>query len=182
METGCTMAGSETPRAGLTLPEGASLPALDHPERITGTGGEPSIERVAAPDLTALGADARATRIPAGALPSTLGSVAAPQFTVVEGDAVVDGTTTGGGVLYATGRLRIDGALGFTGVVAAAGGIELAEAGDLAICGALWAAGEPALDARGGGAVRWSSDAARWAASVAPLPARARVMAVRESF
>ncbi len=182
MGTGCAMGGGRTPRAGLTLPEGASLPAVDHPERITGTGGEPSIERMAAPDLSGLGADASATRIPAGALPGTLGNIDAPQFTVVEGDAVVDATTTGAGVLYATGKLSVQGALAFTGVVAAAGGVELLSASDLTICGALWAAGEPAFDARGGGAVHWSSDAARWAAGIAPLPARARVVAVRELF
>jgi hypothetical protein len=182
MDTGCVMEGSGNARAGLALPEGAALPALDHPEWITGRGGTPSVARVAGPDLSGLENAPQAPRQPAGPLASELGSTAEPRFTLVEGDAVVDGTTTGAGVLYATGRLRISGALAFTGVVAAAGGVELLTTGELAVCGALWAGGDPALTARGRGGVRASADGIRWAARFAALPARARVIAVRELF
>ena len=182
MSSACTMDANGRAKAGLALPEGAALPAVDHPERISGVGTQPSITRSPAPDLERLADDRTATHHPAGPLADGLGSVAAPQFTVVDGDANVDGTVTGGGVLYVTGRLRVDGTLAFTGVLAAAGGVVLTEAGALVVCGALWAGGEPALDARGAGIIRTSNDAIRWAAGIAPLPARARVIAVRELF
>ena len=182
MSSTCTMGASGRAKAGLALPEGAALPAIDHPERITGVGAQPSIARVPAPDLGTLADDRGATHRPAGPLAGGLGSTAAPQFTVVDGDASVDSAMTGGGVLYVAGRLRVGGTFAFTGVLAVAGGVELTDAGTLFVCGALWAGGEPALDARGRGAIRTSNDAIRWAAGVAPLPAHARVIAVRELF
>jgi hypothetical protein len=182
MDTGCTMAGHGPARAGLSLPEHATLPALDHPGALTGAGATPSVARRAAPDLTSLAAATGAVRPAPSALPVSLGTTAAPQLTVVDGDVSIDGAVSGAGVLYTTGHLRVAGVLEFTGVLAAAGGVEITTAGELKICGALWADGEPALNARGRGAVHASSDAIAWAARVAPLPARARVLAVRELF
>ena len=182
MSSACTMDASGRAKAGLALPEGAALPALDRPAQITGAGAQPSIARYTGPDLATLADEPAATRRPSGPLADGLGSTAAPQFTVVDGDASVDSAVTGGGVLYVAGRLRVSGTLAFTGVLVAAGGVELSEAGTLLVCGALWAGGEPALDARGRGTIRTSNDAIRWAAGVAPLPARARVIAVRELF
>jgi hypothetical protein len=178
----CSMDGRERAKAGLTVPEEASLPILDHPEQISGLGGAPSIARLRAPDLAPLVDAPRAVRSAPGILGGGLGGPGAPQLTVVDGDATIAGDVVGGGVLYVTGRLRVSGALTFTGVVAAGGGVEVPSGGALAVCGALWASGDPALDARGRGAIRASAEANRLAASVAPLPARARVMAVREIF
>ena len=181
-DTDCMLSGHGLARAGVALPTVATMPLLADPAQVDGTGGAPSVTRRNAPDLTPLGASTTAVRLASSPLPATLGTVGAPQLSVVDGDAVVDGTIDGAGVLFVAGHLRIGGRLAFSGIVAAAGGIEVTAAGELRVCGALWAAGEPALDLRGYGQVRTSSDAIAAAARVAPLPARARVVAVRELF
>jgi hypothetical protein len=182
METGCTMPGNGRTRAGVSIPEAAFMPPLDHPEQVAGAGGTPSVTRRGPPDLTPLAGSNAAVRLAPSALPVSLGTTAAPQLTIVDDDVAIDGAVSGAGVLYTSGRLRITGTLDFTGVLAAAGGVEVTTTGTLHVCGALWAAGTPALDARGRGMVRASSDAIAWAARLAPLPARARVLAVRELF
>ena len=179
-ESACTMGADGQIRAGLALPEGSALPAIGRPEQIAGRGDLPSIAAVTPPDLTPLGARPEATRRPAGGLPPVLGGPATPAFTVVDGNAIADGTTTGEGVLYVSGRLEVAGTLAFTGVLAAAGGVLVTSTGNLLVCGALWAAGDPALEAHGAGYVRASAGALRAAARVAPLPARARVIATAE--
>jgi hypothetical protein len=140
------------------------------------------VRYVAPPDLTPLADAAGATPHPAGNLAGTLGTTAAPRFTVVHGDAEVTTVASGAGVLYVTGRLAIRGRLEFTGVVAAAAGVDVAASGHLAVCGAVWAGGVPALAVRGQGAVRSSAAAITAASRVAPLPARAAVIAARELF
>ncbi len=182
VDTACTMVGRFSPRAGVALPPAAAPPALGDPAQIDGAGGAPSIVRRAAPDLTALRTVASAVHVPPSPVPSVLGTTDAPQLTILDGDAEVDGASSGAGALFATGHLRITGRLDFSGVVAAAGGVEVTASGELRVCGALWAAGEPALDVRGSGAVHASGDGIALAARVAPLPARARVLAVRELF
>jgi len=182
VETGCTMLGDFPPRAGAALPPTATAPVLVDPAQIEGVGGPPSVVRRPAPDLTTLPTSAAAVHVPPSPFPAVLGTQAAPQLTVVDGDAEIDATSSGAGALYATGHLRISGHLDFAGVVAAAGGVEVTATGNLQVCGALWGAGEPALDARGHGFVRASGNAIALAARVAPLPARARVLAVRELF
>lgn len=180
MSSGCTLPDAGSARPGLSLPEGAGLPMLAAPEQIQGRGGAPSIARGAAPGFDEVATARTATRLAAGALPASLGDAATPRFTVVAGDATADAVTSGAGVLYVAGRLRIGGRLGFTGLIAAAGGITLAPGAVLEVCGGAWAAGTPALDARGSGFVRASRTALRLAATLAPLPAPARVLAVRE--
>ncbi len=182
VDTGCTMSGLGLTRAGLALPPSAGMPALSDPARIDGSSGMPSITRRSAPDLTPISASAGAVHVAPSSIPSALGTASLPQLTIVDGDAIIDGTTTGAGVLYATGHLRVSGRLDFAGVVAAAGGVEATASGEICVCGALWAAGEPALDLRGRGYVRVSSDAIAKATRLAALPARARVLAVRELF
>ncbi len=177
----CTMETGESARDGLSLPEGAALPMLAGPEQVRGRSAPPSIVRGPAPDLGEVAAGPNATRVPAGALPAILGTLGDPRFTVVAGDAAADGAASGAGTLYVAGRLRVTGRLDFRGVVAAAGGIEIASGGRLEVCGGMWAAGAPALDARGGGFVRASRAALRLAATVAPLPAPVRVIATREA-
>src|SRR5262249_33989672 len=144
-------------RDGLRLPNGTPLPPLARPEQILGRDGPPSVSWGDAPNLTPLASAPGAQRFPAGALPVNAGTAAAPRFTVVDGDALVDGATTGRGVLYVTGRLRITGRFDFTGVVAAANGVEITGTGTMTICGALWATGAPALDVTGAGNIRASS-------------------------
>jgi len=182
MSSRCTLAGSAAPRPGLALPDGATLPLLADPEQIRGLGAAPSLTREPAPDFDEVATAPGATHLAGGALAATLGADATPRFTVVDGDATADTVTSGAGTLYVAGRLRVTGRLAFTGMVAAAGGIELAPGATLEICGGAWAGGAPAVDARGTGFVRASAAALRLAASVAPLPAAARVIAARETF
>jgi len=182
MGSSCAAPGAGLAKVGLALPENAALPEFDHPERIIGRDGSPSVARVAAPNIAPLADVPGAVRHPAGTVAGDLGNAAAPQLTVIEGDALVEGPVSGAGVLYIAGRLNISGTLVFTGVVAAAGGVDLTGTGEINVCGGLWAAGERALDARGRGTVRASADAIRLAADLSPLPAPARVVAVRELF
>ncbi|MEO6028251.1 MAG: hypothetical protein ABIR79_15410, partial [Candidatus Binatia bacterium] len=160
----------------------ATLPLLADPEQIRGRGDAPSITREPAPDFDEVATALGATHVAGGALAATLGADATPRFTVVDGDATADMVTSGAGTLYVAGRLRVTGRLAFTGMVAAAGGIELAPGATMEICGGAWAGGAPAVDVRGSGFVRASAAALRLAASVAPLPAAARVIAARETF
>jgi hypothetical protein len=181
MSSGCTAVGPGDPRAGLSLPDGAGLPALVGPDQVVGRGPTPSIERHDAPALAEVATATAANHVASGPLPASLGDGAAPRFTRVDGDAVVDATTSGAGALYVAGRLRVTGRLAFTGMLAAAGGIELTPGATLEVCGGAWAGGPSALDVRGTGFIRASSTALRMAATLAPLPARARVVAVREA-
>src|SRR5205085_7985860 len=89
MDTGCTMVGSGRTRAGISLPENAALPALDHPEQVTGAGATPSVTREHPPDLTPLAASAGAVRLAPSTMPVALGTTAAAQITVVDGDAAI---------------------------------------------------------------------------------------------
>ncbi|MCC6849149.1 MAG: hypothetical protein IT294_11670 [Deltaproteobacteria bacterium] len=181
MASGCTALGPGPARPGLTLPEDAGLPVLTHPERIVGRGLAPSIARREAPSFAEVEDDARATRLAPGPLPATLGDLAAPRFMIVDGDAVADRSSAGAGVLYVTGRLRVASRLAFTGMLATAGGIDVAPGATLEVCGGAWAAGAPAVAVDGAGFVRASDGALRLAATLAPLPARARIVAVREA-
>jgi hypothetical protein len=131
--------------------------------------------------LAEVAAAAGATHLPAGALAPALGDATTPRFTIVDGDAVADAAIGGAGVLYVAGRLRVTGRLDFTGLLAAAGGIETAPGSTLQICGGAVATGANALEAGGGGFVRASAEALRLAATLAPIPAPARVIAVREA-
>ncbi len=181
MSSSCTIVGPGAPRAGLSVPDGVGLPMLARPEQILGRGGSPSIERHAAPSFAEVASALHASHLASGSLAPSLGTVASPRFVVVDGDAVADGTTSGAGALFVAGRLRVSGRLAFTGSLAAAGGIEVAPGASLEVCGGVFAAGPSAFDARGTGFVRASSTALRMAATLAPLPARARVLAVREA-
>jgi hypothetical protein len=181
MSSACTLTGPEAPRAGLSLPEGAGLPLLARPDQIAGRGDVPSIERRPPPAFAEVAQAGSATHLPAGALAPTLGTNASPRFTIIDGDAFVDGATSGVGMLYVAGRLHITGRLTFTGLLAAADGIEIVPGATLEVCGGTWATGASAFDARGAGFVRASSTALRMAATLAPLPARVRVLAVREA-
>jgi hypothetical protein len=180
VSSGCAVGSGMAPRAGLALPEDLPLPSSYAPAQIAGEGDAPSIRRSVAPDLTPIAGDASAERHTAGALAGVLGSLSTPRFVVVEGDALVDGAAVGAGMLYVAGRLSVRGTFAFTGVVAAEEGVEVTSGASLDVCGALWAAGDPALDVRGAGAVRASTDAIALADRLAPLPARAAIMATKE--
>ena len=181
MISGCTLVSGGAARAGLSLPEGAGLPMLSRPDQILGRGSAPSIERGPAPAFTEVAAADAATHQLAGSLAPTLGDATMPRFTIIDGDAMADAVTSGAGMLYVAGRLRVTGRLDFRGLIAAAGGIELAPGATLQVCGGAWAAGPNALDARGSGFVRASTAALRLAATLAPLPASAHVIAIREA-
>lgn len=180
MSSGCTLVLDGAPRAGLALPDGFGLPVLASPEQVRGSGTAPSIARVDAPTFDEVDEAEHAEDVGAGSLAAALGDIATPRFVRVDGDALVDHDTSGAGTLWVAGRLRVTGRLAYRGLVGAANGIEVAPGASLEICGGAWAAGAPAFDARGTGFVRASRAALRLAATVAPLPAPARVIAVRE--
>lgn len=180
MSSGCTLAADGAPRAGLALPDGLGLPVLGSPDQVQGRGPAPSIVRAEAPSFDEVADAEHAAVVAPGSLPAALGDVAAPTFVHVDGDAVVAGDTTGAGTLWVAGRLRVTGRLAYRGLVAAANGIVVDPGATLEICGGAYAAGAPAFDARGMGFVRASRAALHLAATVAPLPASARVIAVRE--
>jgi hypothetical protein len=180
MSSGCTLVADGAPRAGLALPDRAGLPLLASPEQVRGVGPAPSIVREDAPSFDEVADAEHGDDVAAGSLAAVLGDVAAPAFVRVDGDAVVDAETIGGGTLFVAGRLRVTGRLAYRGLVAAANGITVDPGATLEICGGAYAAGAPAFDVRGTGFVRASRAALRLAATVAPLPAPARVIAVRE--
>jgi len=180
--SGCTITTTRAARLGLAIPLTAPIPAIDHPEQINGMGGFPSIARASPANLTSLASGTDADRFVSGPLPETLGTASSPRFTLVEGEALVSGDTTGGGALYVGGRLTVSGSLEFTGVVAVGEGIEVTSGGRLVVCGAVWAAGSPALTGLGTGSIHAASDAIRTAGRVAALPARPRAKAIRELF
>lgn len=180
MSSGCTLAAAGAPRAGLALPDGASLPVLASPDQVRGLGPAPSIARADAPSFDEVADAEHADDVAAGSLAAVLGDVATPAFVRVDGDAVVDADTTGAGTLWVAGRLRVTGRLAYRGFLAAANGIVVEPGATLEICGGAYAGGAPAFDARGTGFVRASRAALRLATTVAPLPAPARVIAVRE--
>jgi len=180
--SGCTTGTTRADRFGLAIPLAAPLPALDHPGQVSGRDAFPSIGRVSLTDLTSLAGSDAADRLVPGPLPETLGDSPTPRFSLVDGDALVSGDTRGAGVLYVSGRLTVSGSLEFSGIVVGAGGVEVTSNGHLVVCGALWAAGSPALTAHGSGNIRVASDAIRAAGRLAPLPARARATAVTELF
>lgn len=180
MSSGCALPSDAEPRAGLALPDGAGLPLLADPNQVRGHGAAPSVRRHDAPAFTEVAESAAAEHVPAGPLAAVLGDEATPRFVVVDGNADADATTSGVGTLYVAGRLRVTGRLAFRGMLAAADGIDLAPGATLEVCGGAWALGSPALDAHGSGFVRASRAALRLAATLAPLPAPARVIAVRE--
>ena len=182
MSSRCTATSLEAPRAGLALPDGAGLPLLGDPNQIRGLSDVPSILRDPGPDMSEIATTSAGTHVAPGPLAAALGDDAAPRFTVIDGDALANATTTGTGALYVRGRLTVTGRLAFTGMVAAGGGIEVAPGASLEVCGGAWAGGDPALDARGAGFVRASAAALRLAAALAPLPAPARIVAVRETY
>lgn len=180
MSSGCTLVADGAPRPGLALPDGLGLPVLASPEQVRGLGPAPSIVRDDAPSFDEVADAEHADDVAAGALAAVLGDAATPAFVRVDGDAVVDADTTGAGMLWVAGRLRVTGRLAYRGYLAAANGIVVEPGGTLEICGGAYAAGAPAFDVRGTGFVRASRVALRLAATVAPLPAPARVIAVRE--
>ena len=180
MSSGCSLVADGAARAGLALPDGAGLPVLASPGQVRGSGASPSIVRDEAPSFDEVADADHADDVAAGSLAAVLGDDAAPRFVRVGGDAVVDADTTGAGTLFVAGRLRVTGRLAYRGLVAAAHGIEVDPGATLEICGGAWAAGAPAFDVEGAGFVRASGAALRMAATVAPLPAPARVIAVRE--
>jgi hypothetical protein len=181
MGAGCQTLAGTADRFGLSLPAAATLPA-PRAGQIVGAAADPSVSRAAAPDLSALATTPGATHLAAGLAAGALGTTAAPRATVVDGDATVTASAAGAGLLYVRGRLRITGTLDFVGIVAASGGMIVDVSGRATVCGGVWAATDPALGVAGAGWVRLSSEAIDLAARVAPVPARARIIAMRELF
>ncbi|MBI3388585.1 MAG: hypothetical protein HY027_12675 [Deltaproteobacteria bacterium] len=114
--------------------------------RLVGAGGAPSVSEADPIDVRTV-ADALATlaavSTSSGALSGgvQLGTVAAPQITVVTDAGDIAGPVTGAGVLIAPAGLHIAGDFTFHGLVLADGGIVFGNDSHVAITGSLWLGG-----------------------------------------
>ncbi len=181
MADACETRSAGGDRFGLGLPSRSPRPHTESGQ-ISGAGVDPSVVELDVPALDGLAHAAGGTHYPRGTTTGTFGTAAAPALSIVDGDASVTGAVGGAGVLFVDGRLEIAGRVDFVGVVAARAGIMVTATGTLSVCGGVWAGSDPALTMRGGGRVRGSDEALAAAMRVAPLPAPARVVAVRELF
>ncbi len=144
--------------------------------RLVGGGGTPSIATAPLMDLPryALACANHSGRTPvptdgAGDA-SVLGTLQAPQLSVVPGDLHVAGQLSGAGMLLVQGALEVTGTVTFTGVVLVMGGIVLDTTSHVSVAGALWRAAsiDSRVQLRGSGAIVFSS--AALAAVDAALP------------
>ncbi|HYD47559.1 MAG TPA: hypothetical protein VEB21_04395 [Terriglobales bacterium] len=104
------------------------------------------------------------------ALPSSLGTAAAPELSWIAADAVVAAGTDGNGVVVIAGDLLLKAELRFAGAVVVLGGIATQDAGRLLVDGTVWIAPRAAeLVAIGGGSVvRYDSGALARAEAALP--------------
>jgi hypothetical protein len=139
----------------------------DSAQRLVGAGGTPSISTAPALDLPryALACANRPEHIQVPGLTvdeaMALGTLQAPQLSIVSGDLNVAGQLSGAGVMVVQGTLEVTGTVAFTGLVLAMGGIVFDAGSDVTILGGLWRAAS--MDSRvqlgGRGAVVFSSAA-----------------------
>jgi hypothetical protein len=162
-------------------------------DNVTGAGGTPSVAVI--PPLSQT-----VSQIADGylALPHTdldggnysgngnWGTSNAPRITRVTGDAQIQGTIDGYGVLIVDGALDIAGNFTFHGLVIARGNVQVQITGNAGIYGSLLIKESTAqdaayeLDVRGNAHVRYDSCALAAADSWAPLPKKTRLSAWQE--
>ena len=160
---------------------------------VTGTGGTPSV--VVIPPLSQT-----VSQIADGylALPHTdlaggnysgndnWGTSGTPRITRVTGDAQIQGTIEGYGVLIVDGALDIAGNFTFHGLVIARGNVQVQITGNAGIYGSLLikesTVEDPAyeLDVRGNAHIRYDSCALASADSWLPLPKKTKLIAWQE--
>jgi hypothetical protein len=165
--------GSTAAVAALSSPTADGIATLqqqllgDTTARLVGAGDTPSLATASSGlDVRsfALSAATRPERvaIAGGELdtPLPLGTLAAPQLSVVAGDLTISGVASGCGVLIIEGTLHLGGTFDFTGLIIALGGLVADAQSTLRLAGAFWR--DPAVDERfdlqGSGSIVYSSD------------------------
>lgn len=129
--------------------------------RLLGKQGPPSVAAVQPIDVPgligALAAAPGATMMSSGALsaPAQLGTIAAPQLTVVLDGGEITGAINGAGVLIAPAGLRVSGQLTFNGLVLVAGEARFAAASSVRVDGAMWLGPDALLAHEGNGAITY---------------------------
>ena len=164
-------------------------------DNVTGVGGSPSV-RVASQSPTMVSdlADAFLAQTHTELLGGdyggneSWGTAASPRITRITGDANIQGTIEGYGVLIVDGALDVSGNFTFNGLVIARGDIEVQFTGNAGIFGSVVLAEstnyDPTieLDVRGNANIRYDSCALAAADHWVPLPKAARILAWQEKF
>ena len=118
----------------------------------------------------------------------TWGTQSSPRITRINGNARIEGTINGYGVLIVDGTLDIAGNFTFQGLVIARGDVEVQITGNAAIYGSLLIAESVTedagfeLDVRGNATIQYDSCALQQADAWKPLPKKAKLLAWQESF
>jgi len=116
------------------------------------------------------------------------GTSATPQITRINGDAQIQGTIEGYGVLIVDGTLGVAGSFTFHGLVIARGDVQVQVTGNAGIYGSLLIDNSTTadagyeLDVRGNAAIRYDSCALAAANGWVPLPKAPRLLAWQEKF
>ena len=160
---------------------------------VTGAGGTPSVVTIPPLSQTVSQiADAYLnlshTDLPGGNYSGNddWGTSTSPRITRITGDADIQGTIEGYGVLIVDGELEVQGNFTFHGLVIARGDIQVEVTGNAGIYGSLLI-GESTtqdagyeLDVRGNAHIRFDSCALSQANSWVPLPKKAKLLAWQE--
>jgi hypothetical protein len=169
--------------------------ASNQMDRVTGSGGTPSVRTVAPTSQTVTQiADAYLARphteLPGGHYSgsSDWGTALAPRITRIDGNAQITGSISGYGVLIVDGVLDIAGTFDFRGLVIARGDIQVQIVGNAGIYGSLML-GESLtydpqveLDVRGNATIRFNSCNLYPVDSWVPLPRQAKLVAWYEKL
>lgn len=167
--------------------------ASNQMDNVTGAGGPPSVQTISPLSMTVSQmADAYLAHshvaLPGGHYSSNdnWGTAAAPRITRITGNAQIQGTIEGYGVLIVDGALDIAGNFTFHGLVIARVDIQVQITGNAGIFGSL-IIGESTspdagyeLDVRGNAHIRYDSCALAAADGWAPLPKVAKLLAWQE--
>jgi hypothetical protein len=167
--------------------------ASDQMDNVTGTGGTPSVAVISPLSQTVSQIADGYLALPHTDLPggnysgnSNWGTASTPTITRVTGDAQIQGTIEGYGVLIVDGALDIAGNFTFHGLVIARGNVQVQITGNAGIYGSLLIKESTAqdaayeLDVRGNAHIRYDSCALAAADGWLPLPKTAKLLAWQE--
>lgn len=164
-------------------------------DNLIGAGGTPSVVTIPAlsqsvSQMAQAYLDLSHTVVEGGNFSSndTWGTSGSPRITRITGNAQIQGTVEGYGVLIVEGALDVSGNFTFHGLVIARGDIQVQFTGNAGIYGSL-VIGESTnldpnleLDVRGNANIRYDSCALASADSWVPLPKAARLVAWQEKL
>ncbi|MFQ5667198.1 MAG: hypothetical protein ACE5I7_12295 [Candidatus Binatia bacterium] len=171
-DAGMQATGTAPPLPALSSPRADAARTLRrrlsgiHSRQLIGAGASPSIGITAPLELRAyaagFGSSPRAVRLTAKAVTErAVGTEAAPQITIVDGDLDVPHSLKGSGVLVVQGTLHVSGTVTFQGLLLALGGVVFESSSEVTVLGTVWNAAnqDERLTLRGRGAILYSSTA-----------------------